>query len=311
MKAVVTGATGLIGSRLVSELDGAIVLSRDPDVACSRFGSNTPAFAWSPDRGQPPAEAFAGVDAVFHLAGEPVAQGRWTAAKKRRIRESRVTGTRNLVATLAALERRPAVLIAASAVGYYGNRGNVALTESATNESTFLGEVCAAWEAESLKAKDLGMRVVVARIGIVLAPNGGALPRLLPPFRLGLGGPLGSGSQWMPWVHIDDVLGLLLHAARTETLSGPMNVVAPNPITNAVFTKTLGQVLRRPALLSVPRLGLWVAFGELSQVLLASQRVVPLVAKRTGYCFCYEELQPALEACVGTSIERPFDGARK
>lgn len=299
MKAIVTGATGLVGRRLVAEVDQAVVFSRDPARARSRFGDDVAAFAWSPTLGPPPPAAFAGVDTVFHLAGEPVGEGRWTAAKKQRIHDSRVDGTRHLVAALAQLEQPPAVLVAASAVGYYGHRGDEELNESAVQASTFLAEVCGAWEAESSKAADLGMRVVLARIGIVLAPDGGALARMLPPFRLGLGGPLGDGRQWMPWVHIDDVVGLLLHAARTEAVRGPMNVVAPNPTTNRDFTRTLGTVLKRPARLRVPRLGLRLAFGELSEVLTESQRVVPQVAQQTGYRFRYEQLRPAVEAAVG------------
>jgi uncharacterized protein (TIGR01777 family) len=298
MKALVTGATGLVGRRLVRELDGAAVLGRDPTRARDKLG-DVNAFAWQPDAGPPPVEAFAGVDVIFHLAGEPVAEGRWTAAKKRAIRESRVEGTRNLVNTLKSLEKRPAVLVVASAVGFYGDRGDEELLEDSAPASTFLAEVCVAWEAEALRSRDLGLRVATARTGIVLSPDGGALPRMLPPFRLGLGGQLGNGRQWMPWIHVDDVVGLLLHAARTEAVDGPMNVVAPNPVTNKVFTKTLGKTLRRPTLLPVPRFGLRAAFGEMSQILMASQRALPRVAQNTGYGFRYPELRPALDACLG------------
>jgi len=298
MKALVTGATGLVGRRLVRELDGAAVLGRDPTRARAKLG-DVSAFAWQPDAGPPPAEAFSGVDVIFHLAGEPVAEGRWTAAKKQAIRESRVEGTRNLVNALKSMERRPAVLVVASAVGFYGDRGDHELLEDSAPGSTFLAEVCVAWEAEALKARELGLRVAAARTGIVLAPDGGALPRMLPAFRLGLGGQLGDGRQWMPWIHVDDVVGLLLHAARTELVDGPMNVVAPNPVTNKVFTKTLGQTLRRPALLPVPRFGLRAVFGEMSQIVTASQRALPRVAQDTGYIFRCPELRPALDACLG------------
>lgn len=302
MKALVTGATGLVGRRLVRELEGAAVLGRDPTRARAKLG-DVSAFAWQPQAGPPPAEAFSGINVVFHLAGEPVAEGRWTATKKRAIRESRVEGTRNLVETMKSLENRPSVLVAASAVGFYGDRGDEELVEDSAPASTFLAEVCIAWETEALKARELGLRVVTARTGIVLAPDGGALPRMLPPFRLGLGGPLGNGRQWMPWIHVDDVVGLLLHAARTEAVDGPMNVVAPNPVTNKVFTKTLGQALRRPALLPVPRFGLRAAFGEMSQVLMASQRALPRVAQNTGYRFQYQELRPALDSCLRKGAE--------
>lgn len=304
MDALVTGATGLVGGRLVSQLGAATVLGRDPTRARIRFGPGVDALQWSPERGPPPAEAIEGRDVIFHLAGEPVAEGRWTPAKKRRIRDSRVLGTRNLVAGIRALEQRPLVLVAASAVGYYGERGDEDLTESSSVASDFLAGVCLAWEAESLEAAELGLRVVLARIGVVLAPDGGALARMLPFFRLGLGGPLGNGRQWMPWVHVDDVVGLLLHAARSDAVSGPMNAVAPAPVTNRDFTSALGRALRRPTLVPVPRLGLRVALGELSQVLLASQRVVPRVAQSTGYRFRHPELQAALDACIADPAER-------
>ena len=298
MKALVTGATGLVGRRLVRELEGATVLGRDPARTRAKLGGVT-AFAWQPQEGPPPAEAFAGIDVVFHLAGEPVAEGRWTKDKKRAIRDSRVEGTKHLVDALGSLEKRPTVLVAASAVGYYGDRGDEELVEGSQPASTFLAEVCTAWEAEASKAAHLGLRVVTARTGIVLAMDGGALASMLPPFRLGLGGRLGDGRQWMPWIHVDDVVGLLLHAAQTEAVHGPMNVVSPNPVTNRDFTRTLGRALRRPALLPVPRLGLRAAFGEMSQILMASQRALPKVAQDTGYRFRYEQLRPALDACLG------------
>ncbi|RME80826.1 MAG: TIGR01777 family protein [Caldilineae bacterium] len=298
MKALVTGAKGLVGRRLIRELDGAAVLGRDPTRARAKLG-DVNAFAWQPDAGPPPVEAFSGVDVIFHLAGEPVAEGRWTAAKKRAIRDSRVQGTRNLVKALKSVKERPEVLVVASAVGFYGDRGDEELVEDSAPAATFLAEVCVAWEAEALAARELGLRVAMARTGIVLAPEGGALPRMLPPFRLGLGGQLGNGRQWMPWIHVDDVVSLLLHAARTDAVNGPMNVVAPNPVTNKVFTKTLGQTLRRPAVLPVPRLVLRAAFGEMSEILMASQRALPKVAQDTGYGFRYPELRPALDACLG------------
>jgi uncharacterized protein (TIGR01777 family) len=305
MKALVTGATGLVGRRLVRGFEGATVLSRDPTRARAALG-NAISLAWQPQAGPPPAEAFSGIDAVFHLAGEPVAKGRWTAAKKRAIRESRVEGTRNLVSALRRLETRPPVLVVASAVGFYGDRGDEELGEDSPPASTFLAEVCIAWEAEALKARELGLRVVTARTGFVLAPDGGALPRMLRLFRLGLGGRFGDGRQWMPWIHIDDVVGLLLHAARTEAVDGPMNLVAPNPVTNETFTRVLGQALRRPTLLTVPRLALRAAFGEMSQILVASQRALPKVAEDTGYRFRYQDLRAALDACLAEDSESPM-----
>ena len=209
-------------------------------------------LAWDPLDGPPPAEAFDGVDVVFHLAGESVAEGRWTAAQKARIRESRVLGTRHLVEGISRAERRPRVLVSASAVGYYGDRGDEELTESSPPASDFLAEVCIAWEKEALAAEEAGVRVVTARTGIVLGAGGGALGKMLTPFKLGAGGPLGNGRQWMPWIHVDDLARLYLHAADTDAVRGPMNAVAPNPVTNSEFTKALGRAVHRPAFMPAP-----------------------------------------------------------
>jgi uncharacterized protein len=301
VKALVTGATGLVGRELCAQLEQPVVLSRDAAQAEQRLGRGARAFAWQPESGAPPAAAFEGVDTVFHLAGEPVAEGRWTPEKKRRIQDSRVLGTRKLVAGLSGLPALPRVLVCASAVGYYGDRGAEELAESASKGSGFLADVTDAWEAEARSAERYGVRVVVARLGIVLAARGGALARMLTPFKLGLGGKLGDGRQWMPWVHLSDVVGLLLHAARDERLRGPMNIVGPEPVTNAEFTRELGRALGRPAVFPVPRLALRAAFGELSQVMLASQRVLAGVASETHYTFRYPRLGPALAACVGTN----------
>jgi uncharacterized protein (TIGR01777 family) len=300
MKALVTGATGLVGRELLRRLGQAVVLTRRSGEGEKRLGNDVRAWSWQPEGGPAPVAAFEGVDTVFHLAGEPVAEGRWTADKKRRIRDSRVIGTRNLVAGLKALPVLPRVLISASGVNFYGygERGDVELGETSGKGEGFLADVCEAWEAEARAAELFGVRVVMARLGIVLARRGGALARMLPPFRLGIGGQLGDGRQWMPWVHIDDVVGLLLHAASDERLRGPMNVVSPEAVTNRDFTRELGQALGRPTVLSVPRLALKVAFGELSQALLGSLRVVPGVALETSYAFEYPRLGPALASCV-------------
>jgi uncharacterized protein len=298
MKALVTGATGLVGRELLRRLEHPVVLTRDVGASERRFGSEVQAWPWLPETELAPAGAFDAVDAVFHLAGEPVAEGRWTPDKKRRIQGSRVLGTRNLVAALTALPAPPRVLVCASAVGFYGDRGDAELREGSAKGQGFLADVCEAWEAEARAAERVGIRVVMARLGIVLAARDGALARMLPPFRLGVGGKLGDGRQWMPWVHLDDVVGLLLHAARDERLRGPMNVVSPEPVTNAEFTRELGRALGRPAVFSVPRLALKLALGELSQALLGSQRVLPAVAVETNYTFAYPRLGPALAACV-------------
>jgi len=298
-RALVTGATGLVGRGLLQRLDDAVVLTRDVAASERRLGSGVRAWPWQPDREPAPAAAFEGVDVVFHLAGEPVADGRWTEARKRRINDSRVLGTRHLVATLSKLAALPRVLICASGVDFYGHRGDAELREGASKGQGFLSDVCEAWEAEARVAESYGIRVVLARLGLVLAPRGGALARMLPPFRLGIGGKLGDGRQYLPWVHLDDAVGLLLHAAHDERLRGPLNVVAPEAVTNAEFTRALGQVLRRPAVLPVPRLALRVVFGELSQALLDSRRVVPGVALETHYEFRHPHLEPALALCVG------------
>lgn len=300
MKALVTGATGFIGQKLVRKLEAPAVLSRSSD-AGAKLGVPVRVWSWEPRSGPAPAAAFEGVDAVFHLAGESIASGRWTAEKKRRIRDSRVLGTRHLVQTITALKVRPRVLISVSATGYYGDRGDSELDESAAPGEGFLADVCRDWEAEARAAEAGGVRVALLRLGIVLSPEGGALARMLPPFRLGVGGKLGSGQQWMSWVHVEDVLGLMLHAAARDAVSGPVNVVSPHPVTNETFTRELARALHRPAAFAVPRVALRVALGELAGALLESQRVVPRVALASGYRFAFPELASALTSCVRAS----------
>jgi uncharacterized protein (TIGR01777 family) len=231
-------------------------------------------------------------DAVIHLAGEPVAQ-RWTAAAKQRIRESRVAGTRHLVQGLADLSHRPQTLICASAIGYYGSRGDEVLRETAPPGNDYLAQVCQAWENEAQAAMPLGMRVVRIRIGVVLDPRGGALQRMLPPFRLGVGGRLGDGKQWMSWIHLQD-LAALFQFALDHPVTGALNGVSPNPVINSEFTRELARAVHRPALLPTPSLALQALFGEMSQVLLASQRVVPAAAETAGFQFRFPQLAPAL-----------------
>jgi uncharacterized protein (TIGR01777 family) len=295
MKALVTGGTGFVGRRLLSLLDRPVVLSRNLERAQRSVGRYAGrVLAWDPLDGPPPAEAFDGVDVVFHLAGESVAEGRWTAAQKAKIRDSRVRGTKNLVAGIAQAESRPRVLASASAVGYYGDRGEDELTESARPASDFLADVCVEWEREALAAEPLGVRVVTLRTGIVLG-QGGALAKMLTPFKLGAGGPLGNGRQWMPWIHVADMARLYLHAAATEGIRGPLNAVAPNPVRNSEFTKALGRALHRPAFMPAPYLGLRLVFGEFAKVLFASQRVIPKVALDTGFSFEFPEIAGALQ----------------
>lgn len=295
MRALVTGATGFLGKKLLSRLERPVVLSRDTAAARARLGSEVPVFAWDPQREAAPREAFADIDVVFHLAGESVAAGRWTAARKARIRDSRVMGTRNLTDTIRQLDCKPKVLVSASAIGYYGDRGDEILDETSPPGRDFLGEVCTAWEREAQAAAEAGVRVVCVRLGLVLGNDGGALPRMLTPFRLGLGSPLGSGRQWMSWIHLDDVIGLLLWAAQRTDLQGAVNATAPQPVTNREFTKALGRALRRPTFLpAVPAAALRLAMGELAGLVLASQRVLPHRAQTAGYDFAYPGLEDAL-----------------
>ncbi|MCE9552850.1 MAG: TIGR01777 family oxidoreductase [Planctomycetes bacterium] len=296
MRALVTGATGFIGSSLISRLDHPVVLSRQPEQAEKRLKSyGVKVLGWDSDHEPPPVAAFEGIDVIFHLAGESVGEGRWNAEKKKRISDSRVNATRMLVETLNVLETPPKVLVSASAIGYYGSRGDQELDETALEGDDFLAEVCFAWEQAALGAEKAGIRVVTVRTGIVLGRGGGALAKMVTPFKLGLGGRLGSGQQWMSWIHIDDEVGLLLHAAEHPEISGAMNLVSPEPVTNRDFTRSLGRALGRPTIFPVPAFALKLAVGQFAEVLLGSQRVVPRVAQDTGYQFHYRQLDQALE----------------
>ncbi len=296
-KALLTGATGLIGRHLVARLDEPRVLARSPAEATRQLGVHD-AMAW--DAAQAiPARALDGVDVVFHLAGDPVAGGRLTAAKKERVRDSRVLGTRNMVAAIRDARQRPRVLVCASAIGFYAARGDEELREEATPGAGFLADLCRDWEKEALAASALGVRVVCARVGIVLAREGGALGSMRPVFQLGLGGPLGSGEQWMSWIHIDDVVGLLLHAAERAEVEGPLNVCAPHPSRNSDFARALGQAMHRPAWMRTPAVALRMALGEMADVVMASQRVIPAKAAATGYVFRFGSLEEALRDLLG------------
>jgi uncharacterized protein (TIGR01777 family) len=311
MRVLVSGATGFIGRRLVGRLlqrgDAVSVLSRDPLRARVAL-PGVEAHAWNAETEPPPPAAFSiggePVEAVLHLCGEPVAAGRWTQERKRHIADSRIEGTRRLVETLARLPVAPGALVSASAVGYYGSRGDEELDERSAAGDDFLATVCVGWEREAERAAALGVRVVCCRIGVVIGEDGGALSRLLTPFRLGFGGRLGDGRQWMPWVHVDDVVGLLLHAGGTAAaggalLAGPLNAVAPAPARNVDFTRELGRALGRPAVIPVPAAALRLALGEMAGVVLASQRVVSRVATASGYQFAWPTLAEALGDAVG------------
>ncbi len=298
MRVLVTGATGFVGPHVLKLLDRPVVLSRNAAKAkqsLAKYGVSA-AYDWDPMSGLPPAEAFDGIDAVIHLAGDPVASRRWNSEKKQAIRESRVQGTRNLVEALRRLQNRPPVLVSASAVGWYGSRGDQIQDETAPAADDFLAEVCESWEREARAAADLGMRVAMVRVGVVLGKEGGAIEKMLMPFKLGVGGPLGNGKQWMPWIHVDDMAAMFVHAAEKPQVSGPINGVAPHSATNKEFTKALATALHRPAILPTPYFALRLMIGEFAQVLFASQRVVPKVAMDSGFQFRYPTIREAMEA---------------
>jgi hypothetical protein len=294
----VSGAGGVIGAALVSSLRAsghrAIPLVR----RTPRPGED--ALGWEPSSGALTPAGSAATDAVVHLAGESIVGLRWTAEKKRRIRESRVTATRLLVQSLTRLPRPPAVLISASGIGYYGSRGDGVVTEDSRQGTGFLADLARDWEAATATAIARGIRVVSLRIGVVLSAQGGALATMLTPFRLGLGGIVGDGAQWMSWIGLDDVIGAIHHILATDTLRGPVNAVAPAPVTNAEFTRTLGRVLGRPTLLPLPAFAARLALGEMAdELLLTSQRVLPARLESSGYSFRHPTLEGALRAALG------------
>jgi hypothetical protein len=297
MKILVTGASGLVGSALVPFLT-----ARGHQVTRlvrTSPGKEEPDIFWDPAAGRLDAASLPGFDAVVHLAGESIAQ-RWTGAAMRRILDSRVSGTRTLARALAELERPPQAVVCASAVGYYGHRGDEVLTEESSPGSGFLADVCRQWEQAATAVTEKGTRLVLLRIGMILSAAGGALPRMLPPFRLGAGGKLGSGGQYVSWITLDDLLEIILLAVASPTLYGPVNAVAPNPVTNLEFTRTLGRVLRRFTFASVPAFAVRLMLGKMGEeVLLASARVKPAQLVTAGFPFRYPELEPALRRALG------------
>jgi hypothetical protein len=299
MKILISGSHGLVGTALMKSLEpeGHEVFR------LVRYAPSSDAeIEWSPDRYSIALARIEGFDAVVNLAGESIAEGRWTEDKKQRIRESRVKGTKLLGDALANLTNSPKTFICASAIGYYGNRGDEILTETSAPGDDFLAKVCVEWEKATALAKEKGIRVLNTRFGVILDAHGGALAKMLPPFRAGLGGKIGSGKQWMSWIALDDVVGALKFALTNEGLSGPVNFVAPNPVTNAEFTNTLGKVLSRPTLFPIPAFGVRLLFGEMGEaLLLAGQRVAPKRLMTEGYQFQYSQLDEALRHVLAKS----------
>jgi uncharacterized protein len=296
MRVLISGATGLIGETLIPPLEAgdhrAIRLTRSP--------RSSEDVGWDPSAGEIDASRLDDIDAVVHLAGESIAEGRWTAAKKARILKSRTRGTRLLAEAISNLSEPPRVMVSASAVGYYGDRGNELLREESGSGSDFLAEVCKAWEAAADPAREAGIRVVHPRFGLVLSTEGGALARMLPVFRLGGGGRIGSGRQWWSWVAIDDIVGAILYALTCDSVEGAVNVGSPNPLTNAEYTRVLGRVLNRPTVFPLPAPAARLALGEVADaLLLASQRMEPAKLRETGYEFRYPELEGALRNMLG------------
>ncbi len=296
MKVLITGSTGLIGSALVA------FLRQKPHQVLRLVRSATPDqhdVPWNPERGLLNPGSLEGLDAVVHLAGENVGAGRWTTERKRRILESRTQGTRLLTQALSGLKRPPKMLISASAVGYYGNAGSGIVDEDSPSGEGFLSEVCVAWEGAADAARTAGIRVVHPRFGVVLSPKGGALKQMLPVFRAGLGGRLGNGTAWMSWISLPDAVSAVECCLLDESLSGPINVVSPNPVTNAEFTTLLAQALRRPAIFHVPEFIIRTLFGQMGrELLLASVRAKPLRLTTSGFTFAHTELAAALQAVL-------------
>jgi uncharacterized protein (TIGR01777 family) len=295
MRIAITGATGLVGSALTPFLT-----TQGHEVVGLSRGGGAGTARWDPAHFQIDLAALQGVDAVIHLAGENLADGRWTAARKRELTASRVGTTRWLVDVLGKLEPPPRMFVCASAVGYYGNSGDTVVDEGTLAGSGFLADLCRDWETEAARAEGWGARVVTLRTGVVLTPAGGALAKFQPVFRAGLGGRIGSGRQWMSWIALDDVLGAIAHVLGSEAIRGPVNLVAPEPVTNSAFTRALARVFRRPALLPVPRTALRLLLGEMAdEALLGSSRVRPLRLLETGYAFRWRDLEPALRHELG------------
>jgi uncharacterized protein len=299
---ILTGATGLIGRRVYRALrergDSVIVLTRNPERAKSHFPDAAQVLLWAPGVEGAWKHAIDGSDGVIHLAGEPIAEERWTDEYKKRIHDSRVDGTHEIVDAIASAERKPGILVSVSGVGFYGDTKDVPVDEDSPAGNDFLAGVCVEWEQEAHRAEEFGVRVVTPRLGIVLADDGGALEKLLTPFKMFAGGPVGNGEQWFPWVHIDDVVGLILHAIETRELHGVVNAVSPGLVRNRDFAIALGDALKRPARFTVPGFVIKLALGEFGETLLGGQRVSPRRTLESGYSFRHTDIQTALSTLV-------------
>ena len=296
MSTLVTGATGFVGHRLLQELGPCTVCSRNAERAKQKLGALiVDALQWDPLREDLDLSARPRFDAVINLMGEPIAEGRWTDAKKARIRDSRVVGTRRLVDALLNSGSLPDSFVSASAVGIYGDCDEAIVDESHPHGSGFLVDVCEEWEAEARRLSEHGVRVINLRIGIVLGREGGALAQLIPIFRWGMGGRLGNGKQWVPWIHVVDLVSMIIWCMKTNAVAGPVNATAPNPVRNRELTRELAKQLKRPAFLPIPKLGVRVAMGEFANSLFVSQRVVPEVALNQGFHFQFSDLSSAIK----------------
>lgn len=298
MKVVVTGATGFVGKVLVRQLldsnNEVIVLTRNVAKAALLLGSKCQYHQWSDTNSLPPVEAFEGTDAVINLMGETISE-RWTEEHKKRVYDSRIVSTRRLIEAIEKTQKKPKAFVSTSAIGIYGDRGSEDIKESSSQADDFLARVCKDWEAEANKAIQIGLRVAIIRVGVVLGRGGGALAKMLPIFKLGGGGPVGSGKQYMSWIHVEDIASMFIEAAKNDSMSGAFNGTAPYPATNADFSKTLGKVLRRPAFMPAPAFAMKIAFGEMSQILLGGAKVLPERFQQQKFRYRYPTLEIALK----------------